>query len=102
MAHEIIVAMNVTDPDGYARYREAIRPLLESVGAWFRHDFVVSDVLASEAGHPVTRVFALVFPDRSAREAFFADPRYREAKQEHYVRSVNGFTILCEHDPERG
>jgi uncharacterized protein (DUF1330 family) len=98
MAYEIIVAMNVTDETGYRRYREGMLPILESYGGGFRHDFVVSRVLASAATHPVTRVFAIYFRDEAASAAFFADPAYKAVRARDFDGSVNGFTQIASYD----
>ena len=95
MPYETIVAMNVTDEDGYRRYRAAMLPILESYGGGFRHDFFVSRVLKTDAPHPVTRIFAIYFPDEAASEAFFEDPAYKAVRARHFEASVNGFTEIA-------
>ncbi len=102
MAHEMIVAMHVLDDEGYARYRDAMRPLLESYGGGFRYDFVVSKVLRSEAEHPINRVFAIHFRDRESRDAFFADPRYRAVRERFFDASVGARTLVAEHEVQLG
>ena len=98
MSHELIIAMNVTDPEIYAKYRAGIAPILAKHSGRFTHDFEVARVLTSVASHPITRVFVLSFRDRAAREAFFADPEYGAVRAEHFVKSVDGFTVLAETD----
>lgn len=100
MPHEMIIAMNVTDPATYAEYRKGMMPILATFGGGFRYDLVVSEVLRSAAPHPITRLFALYFRDRAAREAFFADPAYLQVRATFFDRSVNGYTVLAEHDHE--
>lgn len=100
MPFKLVVAMNVTDSMGYADYRAAMGPILEHFGGRFEFDMIVARVLTSAAPHPITRVFTLVFPTRAASVAFFADHAYAAAKARHFVRSVNGFTILAEVDDE--
>ncbi len=90
--------MNVTDPETYSRYRAGIAPILAKHSSRFTHDFEIARVLKSDASHPITRVFVLSFQDRAAREAFFADPEYAAVRAEHFVKSVNGFTVLAETD----
>lgn len=94
MTYEMTVAMNVTDEARYARYREAIGPLLAEFGGGFRFDFQVSRTLSEKPAHPVTRLFAIHFADQESCDAFFADPRYAAAKEAHYVGAVDGFTVL--------
>ena len=99
MPHEMIIAMNVTDAARYAQYRAGMTPILAGYGGGFRYDLEVSRVLASPGGHPITRVFALYFRDRAAREAFFADPAYLRVRAEHFVGAVDGFSVMAEHEP---
>lgn len=94
--HEVLIAMNVTDPAGYAAYRLAMTPILERFSGRFRYDFIVAETLRSEASHPVTRVFSIAFPARAARDAFFADPDYLAARARHFTSSTAGYTILAE------
>lgn len=96
MPHELTIAMNVTDPEGYARYRAAMTPILHRYAGSFVYDMVVSNVLRTPTEHPITRVFTMRFPDRPTREAFFADPDYLSAKAEHFVKAVDGFTVMAE------
>lgn len=96
--YEMIVAMNVVDPERYASYREAMRPILERYGGGFRYDLVVSETLRSESSHPITRVFAIHFRDRNACAAFFADSNYLDVKAQRYEGAVDGHTVLAEHD----
>jgi uncharacterized protein (DUF1330 family) len=95
-----LVALHVTDDDGYRRYRAGMTPLLAGYGGRFLHDFVVAEALQSAADHPVNRVFVLVFPDRAAKEAFFADPAYRAVRAEHFAGAVAGATIIAEYEQQ--
>jgi uncharacterized protein (DUF1330 family) len=70
-----LMGLEVRDPELYARYRSAMRPLLEARGGRFEHDFEVARVLVSSASTRMNRVFVLSFPDAAAREGFFGDPR---------------------------
>ena len=80
--------LRVVDEETYARYREAMTPILRSYGGAFGHDFVVSKVLKSEAHLDINRVFMLVFDDPKASERFFADPNYQRIRSELFVPSV--------------
>lgn len=91
----MLVALVVADPVAYARYREAMAPILASHGGSFRHDFVVAEVLRG-VDQRSNRVFTIVFPDRSAKERFFADERYREARAAHFESAVVRTEILAE------
>lgn len=98
MAHELVVALEVVDDAAYDRYRAAMRPILAEYGGGFRYDFRVAEVLASEAGAAINRVFTIHFDDRAASERFFADPRYRAVKSEHFEGAVAATTILGAYD----
>lgn len=85
-AFVLLFALEVADQESYARYRAAMAPILASYGGDFGDDFVVSRVLR---GHErVNRVFTMRFPDRAAKDAFFADPSYREVRAEHFEPAV--------------
>jgi uncharacterized protein (DUF1330 family) len=93
--HVMLVALVVTDPAGYARYRVAMTPILAAYGGSFGHDFVVAEVLRG-AGERVNRVFTLEFPDRSARQRFFADERYLAARAAYFEAAVASTEVLAE------
>ena len=95
--HTMLVGLWVSDQEGYRRYRAAMAPVLARFGGTFGYDFVVSEVLRSEVETPINRVFTLVFPDRGAREGFFVDPEYVEARAAHFVASVSHVAILDEY-----
>ena len=98
MAFEMLVGLHVVDRGLYQEYRSALRPLLEAAEGGFRYDFEVSAALRTEAPHPITRLFAIYFRDRAARDALFADPRYLDAKKRFFARSVRGTTVLAEYE----
>ena len=98
MAFETLVGLYVTVPPGYAEYRKRMTPILESYGGGFRYDFEVSAVLKSEAPHPINRVFAIYFPDRAAKERFFADPAYLKIREAFFEKSVAARTVIAEYD----
>lgn len=98
MSHEVVIAMNVTDPARYAQYRAGMTPVLSKYGGGFRYDLVVSQVLKSPTTHPITRVFALYFRDTAAMQAFFADPDYIRVRADHFTVSTDGYSTIAEHD----
>lgn len=95
--HTMLVGLWVTDHERYREYRAAMAPVLARFGGGFGYDFVVSEVLESEVEAPINRVFTLTFPDRRAREGFFADPEYVAARAAFFVPSVGHTTILAEY-----
>ncbi len=97
MPHEILVGLNVIDPVGYQAYRDAMAPILAAHGGSFRFDFTIAATLKSEAAHPINRVFTLGFKDKQTKEAFFANPDYRQVRARHFEPSVKGSTIIAEY-----
>ena len=95
---EMIVAMDIASEDAYNGYRAAMTPILESFGGRFRFDFIVGQTLKSEAKHRINRLFALTFPDRTVRDAFFADPSYKKVRAEFFETAVAGRTLIAEYD----
>ena len=98
MAFETITALNVTDQRAYGEYRKGMSPILQRYGGGFRYDFVIGETLKSEAPHPITRVFAIYFPDRTTKEKFFSDPEYKKVRARFYEKSVAGRTVIAEYD----
>lgn len=88
------VALDVRDEEAYARYREAMVPILTEKGGRFTLDCRVSSVMTSPTDHPINWVIALEFPDTDAMEAFYADPRYQAARRDHFDLAVAGTTML--------
>ena len=88
----------VADQERYSRYRAEIAPLLEAAGAGFRYDFDVSQTLKSEAGVEINRVFVLRFPDREARDRFFADPQYVSIRGRLFEKAVKRTVVIAEYD----
>ena len=98
MAYERIFGLEVVDQIGYARYRSEMVPLMEAAGGTFRYDFDVGRVLRSENEAQINRAFVIRFPDRSASEKFFADPRYLEIRRRLFEPSVNAIVTIAEYD----
>ncbi len=97
MPFDMIAALSIADQDKYAQYRDEIAPLLKAAGATFRYDFEIAQTLKSEAGHDINRVFILRFPDRMAKESFFANPQYLEIRARLFEPSVRRMTVIAEH-----
>lgn len=97
MKFEMLVGLNVTDVATYARYREAMTPILKRYGGGFRYDFEVSRVFRSEVDERINRVFTIFFADESARDGFFADAEYKAVREEFFTRSVNAMVVIAEY-----
>lgn len=96
--HVLIFGLDVQDEAGYRRYRQGMTPILERYRGAFGYDFVVSQVLKSEAEAPINRVFTMVFPAKSVAERFFADPAYREVRAELFEAAVGAVTPIAAYD----
>ena len=97
MAFEITVGLFVADAEKYAQYRAEMTPLLEAAGGGFRYDFEVARTLKKEASHDINRVFVIQFPDRAAKERFFADAQYREIRARLFEKAVQGSSMIAEY-----
>ncbi len=95
--HEIFVELQVRDEAGYSRYREAMRPLLEARGGYFRRDYRVVEVLQGP-GSPVNRVFVISFPDAAAKQAFFADEAYRAVRAAFFDAAVESGGVVAAYE----
>lgn len=98
MSYELVIGMEIKDDAAYARYREAMAPLLAEHGGGFRYDFKIAEVLRNEAGRAINRVFVIYFKDKAAREAFFARPDYRAIRQQHFDAAVGDTTVIAEYE----
>ncbi len=94
----MLVAAELSDAAGYAAYRAEMTVLLEAVGGRFRWDWEVARTLRGEGGLAAQRVFVIEFPDRAAKEAYFADPRYQEIRARLFAPSVRRIEVLAEYE----
>lgn len=90
-----IVALQVTDEAGYARYREEMAGLLAAHGGEFLWDYRVAEAVRPGCAHPVNRLFALDFPDAERADAFFAHPDYLRVRARWFEPAVAGLTVLA-------
>ena len=95
---EILVGMRITDEESYARYREHMTPILESMGGFFRYDMRVAELLKGDAEEPFNRLFIISFPDAATRDRFFGDERYQAVKREHFLGAVSSFTQIAAYE----
>lgn len=98
MTYEMIVGLQVKDDNLYAKYREAMTPLLQAHGGGFRYDFKVSEVLQNEEQRPINRVFAIYFENKSRMGEFFSHSDYKAIKQKFFESSVKATTIISEYE----
>ena len=98
VSYEMTCGLLVVDGAIYSQYRAEIAPLLRAVSGAFRFDFEIARTLKSEVDHEINRLFLLRFPDREAKERFFANPQYVAVRSRLFERAVLGMTILSEHE----
>lgn len=98
MPYENLVALHVTDDVSYTEYRAKMTPILETYGGGFSADFRISEVLKAPTDAPINRVFTIYFRDKSAMEAFFADPAYLAVKAQYFTPAVAHTTILASYE----
>lgn len=70
----VIVNIDVTDPAGFALYRDAVPPVIAKHGG--RYVVRGGETRRLEGEQEWHRVVVLEFPSRQAAEAFYADPDY--------------------------
>lgn len=85
---EILVGVNVVDPEGYARYRAAMTPLLEANGGRFVVDVQVATVLRAPEQTPFNRMFTIRFESEAALDRYFALDAYKAIRKEHFEPAV--------------
>ena len=85
---EILVGVNVIDPEGYARYRAAMTPLLEANGGRFVVDVQVATVLRAPEASPFNRMFTIRFDSEAQLDRYFALDAYKAIRKEHFEPSV--------------
>jgi len=95
MSYERVMGIHVIDDDEYQKYREGMRPILESFGGYFGFDFKISEVLLSKSDDQINRVFTIEFPSEKIMNKFFNDPEYLKVKKEHFENSVKSTTTIA-------
>jgi uncharacterized protein (DUF1330 family) len=96
--HVKLIGLHVRDGDLYRRYREGMTPLLHRAGGAFGYDFVVTEVLQSEANAPINRVFTITFPERSVADRFFSDPEYLAVRNRFFEPAVGSIATIGAYD----
>lgn len=76
MAAYIVAHLDVTDPDTFERYREAVAPLIDRFGGRYRIRGGYTDVLEGEWDVP--RLVVIEFPSREAARLFYDSPEYQQ------------------------
>lgn len=76
MAAYIIAHLQITDPERFERYREAVPPIVERYGGRYLIRGAAAESLEGE--WTVPRLVVLEFADRDAAERFYRSPEYQE------------------------
>ena len=98
MAVENLVGLYVRDEETYAKYREAMFPILQEYEGGFGYDFKVSETLKSETIEPINRVFTIHFSSQAQMDAFFADEKYLKVKEKFFTPSVTSTTRISTYE----
>lgn len=91
---EMLVGLNVTNDAEYAKYREGMIPILDSIGGGFGYDFKIDKVLKSATENKINRVFTIYFPSEEKMNSFFTNKEYLKVKETHFSNSVESTTII--------
>lgn len=75
----ILANIEVTDPEGFERYRAAVPAVIAKFGGRYRVRGGASEVV--EGAYPGHRFVVLEFPDLATAEAFWASPDYAECRK---------------------
>lgn len=97
MSYEMTFGLLVDDPAMYSDYRARIAPLLREADGAFRFDVDVAHLVHAENAAAINRMYVIRFPDRSAKERFFADPRYLAIRHRFYERAVTATVVIAEY-----
>ena len=98
MTIERLVGLFVTDDELYTKYREGMRPVLQTYGGGFGYDFKISEVLKSEVEEPINRVFTIFFENEESMNSFFSDKNYLEIRNKYFDPSVSASTIIAKYE----
>ena len=74
----MIVQLKVTDPDKFARYREAVPRVVEAFGG--RYIVRGGEVETLEGAHDGRRLVLFEFPSMEAIKRFWQSPEYAKVK----------------------
>jgi uncharacterized protein (DUF1330 family) len=95
---ERVMGIHVVDDQEYQKYREAMEPILISMGGSFGFDFKIAEVIRSKTKDEINRVFTIEFPSQQKMEEFFSRPDYLEIKKQHLDRAVKSRTVIAMHE----
>lgn len=76
MAAYVVAQLDVTDAETFARYRDAVAPLVDHFGGRYLIRGGRSEVLEGE--WPAPRLVVIEFPSREAARLFYDSPEYQQ------------------------
>lgn len=94
MAVELLVGLQVSNPDLYAEYRRLMTPLLHQHQGDFGCDFIVQQSL-KPADTDMNRVFTIYFASQQLMDSFFSHPDYLAIRQQYFEPAVAASHILA-------
>ena len=97
MKFEMLVGLFVKDDEMYQKYREKMKPILESYGGGFSSDFKIAEVLKKPSEELINRVFTIYFKDENSKDQFFSNEEYLKIKERYYNPSVQSATLISEY-----
>lgn len=98
MSFERIIGLHIIDEDEYQKYREAMEPILKSIGGSFGYDFKIAEVYRSKTKDEINRVFTIEFPSKKEMEDFFSRADYIDIKNRHLNNSIKSKTVISMHE----
>jgi len=98
MAHEILVGLEVINDIQYAKYREAMMPILIGHEGEFTYDFKVAEVLKANTEDKINRVFTISFSSIEKMDEFFSNKEYLLIKETYFSNSVKSITIISSYN----
>lgn len=94
MTVELLVGLQVNNPELYAEYRRLMTPLLHQHQGDFGCDFIVQKSL-KPADSAINRVFTISFASQQLMDSFFSHPDYLAIRQQYFEPAVLETHILA-------
>lgn len=88
MSHTLLVCLDVSDVESYARYRQHMQPLLTEHQGQFVLDVEGGSPRVPHAPFPANRVLVIRFASEVSARAFFSDPAYVSVKERWFTPAV--------------
>lgn len=94
MSVELLVGLEISNPELYAEYRRLMTPLLHQHQGDFGCDFIVQKSL-KPADTAINRVFTIHFATQQLMDSFFNHPDYLAIRQQYFEPAVAASHILA-------